>query len=449
MNISLRIIFIFFFVLSLSFASYAAPVTSQEFLSTDFIKSFQKKEYDQALKECEALLKKHPHDALILRYRALTLEKLKQHKKAIELYQEILAAHPNDIPARLFLGLAYVKQGEHEKARKELRFVAKNASSKEYRHWAQAQLNRLYKNVRSAAKPVKKKPYVIGKTGIFYDSNPLLLPDNKDLLAKSKKAAALYMFELTAGYPVHLNKDSRVDVLYIGQQYSHSHGAEAVDFTSQGFAVDAKKRTFIGDRSFLLGSRYDFRANFLRSDLFSLVNRFFVSADTSFWPKTQTHFYGRFGILNYEPDGANPDRTSKDGVRGGIGVTQYFYTSDFKSFFFVKGEGNFNDTRGENFNRQGALAEVGFHTPFLLFKKTDLDVSSGFDWGTYPDFISASSLDTTERRDKRWDVYVGLTHHWKPGLATRVFYRFIDSVNDNDLFDRSRHLAGMEVIFSF
>ena len=272
---------------------------------------------------------------------------------------------------------------------------------------------------------------------------------NKDLLTKSKKAAALYLFELTAGYPLKLEKDSRLDILYIGQQYSHSHGAEGVDFTSQGFAVDAKKRTFVGTRSFLLGSRYDFRANFLRSDLFSIVNRFFVSADTSFWPKTQTHFYGRFGILNYGPDGANPDQTSRDGIREGVGATQYFYNSNLKSFFFIKGEAIFNQTRGENCDRNGALARLGIHTPLYFCKKTDLDVSSGFDWGTYPDFVSLSTLDTTERHDKRWDVYAGLTHHWKPNLATRVYYRFINSVNDNDLYDRTRHMAGMEVVFSF
>ena len=440
---------IFFSAVFLNSPSFAAQVTSKEFLATDFIKSFQKKEYDKALKESDALLKKHPHDALILRYRALTLEKLKQPNKAIRLYQEILAAHPNDIPARLFLGLAYLKHDHYEKAEKELRYVAAHASSTEYRHWAQAQLNRLHRNVRTAAKPVKKKPYAVVKTGIFYDSNPLLLPDNKDLLTKSKKASALYLFELTAGYPLLLEKDSRLDILYIGQQYSHSHGAEGVDFTSQGFALDAKKRTFVGTRSFLLNSRYDFRANFLRSDLFSIVNRFFVSADTSFWSKTQTHFYGRFGILNYGPDGANPDQTSRDGIREAIGVTQYFYTQNLKSFFFIKGEGNFNQTRGDNFNRDGALASIGIHTPLSFCKKTDLDVSSGFDWGTYPDFISLSSLDTTDRHDKRWDVYTGLTHHWKPGLATRVFYRFINSQNDNDLFDRTRHIAGMEVVFSF
>jgi len=446
---SLRPVIIFFITLSIASASLAASIPSKEFLSTDFTRLFKNKEYEKALKASSDLLIKHPYDALILRYRALTLEKLKQSNQAIYVYQEILEAHPNDIPARLFLGLAYLKQDKYARAQKELRYVVAHASSTEYRHWAQAQLNRLHRNVRTAAKPVKKKPYVVGKTGIAYDSNPLLLPDNKNLLIESKKASALYLFELTVGYPLRLEKDSRLDVLYIGQQYSHSHGAEGVDFTSQGFAFDAKKRTFVGTRSFFLGSRYDFRANFLRSDLFSIVNRFFVSADTSFWPKTQTHFYGRFGILNYGSDGTNPDETSRDGVREAIGVTQYFYARDLQSFFFIKGEGNFNQTRGDNFNRDGALASVGIHTPLYFCKKTDLDVSTGFDWGTYPDFVSLSSLDTSERRDKRWDIYTGVTHHWKPNLATRIFYRFINSQNDNDLFDRTRHIIGTEVVFSF
>ncbi len=447
MSRNLTVAFVIFCIFFSSGVSLAAQIPSQEFLVSDFSKFFKNKKYDQALKASDELLKTHPHDALILRYRALTLEKLKRSKEAIKLYQEILTSHPNDIPARLFLGFAYLKQHQFNRAEKELRHVSKHASSAEYRHWAQAQLNRLYRNERTAAKPVKKKSYVTGKTGIFYDSNPLLLPDNKDLLAKSRRAAALYLFELTAGHPLLLEKNSRLDVLYVGQQYSHNRGAQDVDFTSQGFAFDAKRRAFVGNRLFLLNGRYDFRANFLRSDLFSLVNRFFASADTSFWPKTQTHFYGRLGVLNYGPDGPNPDQTSRDAVREAVGITQYFYTQDLKSYFFIKGEGNFNQARGENFNRNGALARIGIHTPVCL--KTGLDVSSGFDWGTYPDFISLSSLDTQERHDKRWDVYSGLTYHWKPGLATRIFYRFINSQNDNNLFDRTRHIAGTEVIFSF
>ena len=115
----------------------------------------------------------------------------------------------------------------------------------------------------------------------------------------------------------------------------------------------------------------------------------------------------------------------------------------------MKGEGNLNQTRGENFVREGALARVGFHTPIKCFKKTDLDISTGYDWGMYPDFNSLSSLDFRGRLDRRMDAYAGLTHQWKKNSATRFFYRFINSENNNDFWDRTRHIVGMEMIFSF
>ena len=452
-EVSIRKIFfitvIFASLLFLTCGPCAAEISSQEFLSSDFAKFFQKKEYTKALSASEALLKKHPDDALILRYRGLTLEKLNRRSEAIKVYQQILSKNPNYAPAHLFLGLAYMKEKKNSQAAGELRWVVQNSPSKEYKRWASAQLNRLRLKPRTAAKPVKRKTYFLGKVGVAYDSNALLIPDDEALSLRDQKGSALYSLDVSMGYPLRLEKDFRLDALYIGSQRSHDYGARQVDFTSQGFAVDAKKRKLIGERAVLFGGRYDFRANFLRSDLFSIVNRFFVSADTSFRKKTGTHTYGRFAVLNYGPDGANPDLSSRDGVRGGLGLTQYFYTENLKTFFFIKGEGNFNQTRGDNFVRNGALARVGFHTPLKFCKKTDLDISGGYDWGTYPEFVSLSVLEPEERVDNRFDVYTGLTHHWKKDLATRVFYRFINSQNTNDFYDRTRHIAGTEMIFSF
>lgn len=436
-------------VFLLSAPAFAAPISSKEFLSSDFVTHLKKKEYKKALKASETLLERHAEDPIVLRYRALTFEKLGRPNEAIKLYREIISKHPGYVPAHLFLGLAYIKEKKSKEGAQELRWVIQNSRSKEYQNWAQAQLNRLRVKPRKAAKPVKKKTYVVAKVGVAYDSNALLIPDDELLSTKDKKSSAQYSLDLNVGYPVRLEKDFRLDVVYSGQQRSHDRGAKQVDFTSQGFAVDAKKRKLIGKRAVTFGSRYDIRANFLRSDLFSIVNRFVLSADTSFWKRTRTHYYGRFGILNYGPDGANPDISSRDGVRGGLGLTQYFYTDDLKTFFFIKAEGNFNQTRGDNSVRQGALARLGFHTPLKFVKKTALDLSTGFDWGTYPEFVSASILEPEDRLDSRFDVYTGVTYQWKPNMATRISYRFINSLNDNDYFDRTRHIAGIEMIFSF
>ncbi|MBI4125767.1 MAG: tetratricopeptide repeat protein [Deltaproteobacteria bacterium] len=448
MRKSFWVVLLFATVFFIGAASFAREISTKEFLVSSFVKTFRNKKYEKALKECDALLKKYPNDPLLLRYRALTLEKLHQVTRAIQLYRQILAAYPGDIPARLFLGLAYIKLEEYEKARRELRFVSRKASSAEYRHWAEAQLNRLRENIRTAGKPVKKKAYVIGKGGVAYDSNPLLVPNNGNLSSRNKADAARFMVELNAGYPLWLKRNFRADILYIGEAYLHTEGARDADFTSQGIAFDSKRRVFAGKRSVLLGGRYDFRANLLKTNLFSIVNRFYASADTSFFPKTQTHFYGRFGILEYASDGANPAISSRDGIRGGMGLTQYFYKSNFKTFFFIKGEGNFDRTRGDNFDRWGALTRAGAHMPLVFVKKTDLDLSGGFSWGSYPNFQSLSALDTRTREDHVWDLYAGVTRHWKPNFASRLFYRFIGSENDNDFFDRTRHIAGGKVIFS-
>ena len=158
-------VIVFLFLFLATPALFAAQIPHKEFLSTDFIKSFQNKEYEKAIKECDALLKKYPKDPLILRYRALTLEKLHHDAEAIDLYHEVLAAHPHDIPARLFLGLAYIREGENEKAAKELHYVVQHSSLPEYRHWAQEQLDRLHSHEISAGKRIEKKPYFVGNLG--------------------------------------------------------------------------------------------------------------------------------------------------------------------------------------------------------------------------------------------------------------------------------------------
>ena len=135
-------------------------------------------------------------------------------------------------------------------------------------------------------------------------------------------------------------------------------------------------------------------------------------------------------------------------MRAGLGAIQYFYTRDLRSYVFLKQEVNMAETRGDNYDLLGSLTRIGWHTPLRCLGPVDFDTSVGFDYGTYPEFSSLSSLDTADRRDVRLDTYVSLTYHWKPNIATRTFYRFINSDNQNDFFDRQRHIAGAEMVFS-
>ena len=426
----------------------SSSISSQEFLSSPFAKFFKEHQYQKALNVLTELAGKYPEDPIILRYEALTLERLGRTQEAISIYQKILAKHPNLASARFFLGRAYVSKGQYQAAAGEFRRVM-DTREKEYRGWAHAELNHLHRGVlKKKPKPKPKRFYLIGKSGIVYDSNPLLMPNDSSLRSGKIKKGTDFLMDVTAGYTPVLRHDLRVDALYIGQETLHDSRTSRVNFHSHGFALDAKKRYFFGRHPYLFGERYDFRSNFLKGDLFSISNRFLLSADTSFFRRTRTHFYTRFNILNFGPDGSLPSDTSRDGFRTGIGVTQYFYSPSRKRFLFIKEEFNLNETRGDNFDRRGLLSRAGIHTPVDFLKKLDLDVSAGFNFGAYHDFSSLSTLDLEQRQDKGWDIYSGLTYHWRPRLAVRAFYRFIKSVNCNNFFGRDRHMAGGEIVFS-
>jgi hypothetical protein len=110
---------------------------------------------------------------------------------------------------------------------------------------------------------------------------------------------------------------------------------------------------------------------------------------------------------------------------------------------------NLQETRGANHIRRGTASRVGVHTPVPWVSKTDFDLSTGFQWGRYPKFDSVSTLDNERRRDARFDVYTAVTYHWNVHWATRALYRFINNDNRNDFFDRTRHIAGVEVLFAY
>ncbi len=142
-------------------------ISKEDFLSSNFPGFFKKREFKKSLDVLEGLLKKYPGDPLILRYRALTLDKLNRRKEAIAVYQEILSQNSNHAPTHLFLGLTYARDGKLEEAVKELRWVTENGGSDEYRHLAQAQLTRVRSlGEKAAVKKVEKKPYLARVTAL-------------------------------------------------------------------------------------------------------------------------------------------------------------------------------------------------------------------------------------------------------------------------------------------
>ena len=424
-------------------------ISAQEFLASPAARALQAGDDTHALHALDALLTSYPDDPLLLRYRALVLAKLGRTRESIALYRQLLVRDPAHVPTHMFLGRAYLQRGDAATAANEWRWVMEHSDDLDYRRWAQTQLQRLRVGVKHH-KPPEQRLFVFGVTGLKYDSNPLLKPSDKALAAPgNEKQGYDALLDLTVGYPVLLQRDRRLDVLYLSRQTFRDESTDAADFTSQGLEIAAKQRIHGARRAYLLGARYTAQVDFLRSDLFAVIHQWVLSAQTAFTPHTRTYVYTRASLDNFGPDGSNPPQTSRDGFRGGLGVTQFFYTRDFRRYLFVNQEVSLHDTRGANFTRRGTTSRIGVHTTLDGVPRTDWEASAGLERGVYPRFVSLSALDTTRRRDLRYDVYTALTYHWTPHLATRLDYRFIRNDNRNDFYDRTRHIAGMEMVFSY
>ncbi len=443
---------IFLVALLLSVPAWAdAPsetaVSSEEFLASRAADLFKAGDYEGAVREIEALLAQHSGDSLLERYRAMCLDRLGRSQEAVAIFEGLLAKDPAHVPTRYFLGQAHARLGNRDAAMREWQWVRDNGTGTPYEGWARTALARFGEG-REVALPPDLKPWsVTSRYGYEYDSNVTLKPNDGSLAGARDESAGRQVMDLNLGYRARSRADGTVDLLYATRQSFHDDSLNEFNFHSEEFGLNARKRLRWGARDLVAGARYDFLMGFLDDDLFSVSNRWTLSADARLTPRSQTVLFDRFTLSGFGPDGSEPARTSRDGATNDVGVTHYVYAEDFRSYLYARQEFNSSHTRGTNFDAVGSTSRVGVHAP--LKDRLHLDVSTGLDLGFYHNFSSVSSGDTSRRRDRVWDVYTALTYRLSERLALRGFYRFINGENQNNLFDYNRHLGGVALIASW
>ena len=422
-------------------------ISSDAFISSPFADFFKAGDYARALDALDALAKEYPNDPMVVRYRAIVLDRLGRYDEALALYEELLQRDPNHVPTRFFRAQTYDRKGEKDRAIEEFKWVGEHSPSKEYKAWTEEYLRRL--GVKPERKMVERKRlYLFGNTGWEYDSNVILKSNDSGLGTGSDKNASRLALNLGLGYRAIQKPGLRLDVTYTSRQSLNDDSLNEFNFTSQELALDARKRVSLWDRDVTLGGRYEVAAGFLDGNLFEVSNEFRLSSDVRLSPRTRSYLYNRFTVADFGPDGSNPPQTSRDGTAYDLGLTQYIYSSDFRSYVFAGEELNLDWTRGSNFTRRGTTTRVGLHLPVPYLQKTDLDTSAGFKWGGYPRFESLSSLDRSRRVDNNWDYYLALTYRVTPRVSTRGFYRYINANNRNDFFQYDRQIGGVQLLFT-
>jgi len=433
-------------------ATTAAPevesIGAGVFIESSFAEHFLSGEYPQALEALETLAERYPDDPMILRYRAVVLDRLGQFEDALALYDELLTHQPNHVPTRFFRAQTYYRSGQKDRAVKEWNWVIEHSDAPQYRQWSQELLDQL--GVRAERPPERRRLYMFGNVGWEYDSNVILKSNDGGAAVGGDPNASRLTTNLGFGYRLLQEPDRRATLTYTTRQSLNDDSLNEFNFTAQEAALNAERRVDLWDRDVDLGFRYELDAGFLDGDLFSLSNRFRLSANSRLTPRTRTYVYNRFSVSDYGPDGRNPPQTSRDGFYYDAGLTQYFYTGDRRTYVYLGEEFELDETRGANFTRRSYTTRVGLHVPVPedLLPRTEFDTNVGLEVAQYPRFTSRSSRDRERRHNEDWTMYFALTHRIRPRLRARVFYRYINANNRNDIYQYDRHVAGTQLLFT-
>ncbi len=423
-------------------------ISPEEFVSSPAAEFFKSEDYDQALVALEPLIQKYPKDSLLLRYRAMSLDRLGRSEEAIRIYRDILKNEPENFSIRYYLGQAYERSGQRSLAEKEWRAILENTKEEPYSGWSKEALNQVGVSL-DVEKVREKRLFLTGRYGYELDSNVILRPSNEALSGASKQSAGRQLVDLALRYRALRSKRSSVDIVYGVSHSFHDNGLDEFDFMSHNLGVDAKHKVLFGGQDVTLGARYDFSAAFLDGNTFSLKNRFIFSADTRLTTYSRSVLSYELAPTNFGTDGSNPSQTSRDGVYHEVGVTHWwYYAQDYKRYLFAQGAYNHADTKGFNFDENGVTGRLGWHTPVVPSGRVDFDASIGLSYSDYPSFISLSSLDTNKRRDLNWDTYTALTCYITPKIGVRGFYRYIQADNDNGFFEYNRNIGGVHLLFA-
>lgn len=421
------------------------PLSTEEFLSSPAAQFFQAGDYEKALEALDRLTERYAEDSLLLRYRAICLDRLGRSKEAIEIFKEILEINPDHLPTLYFLGQAYFRLRNESGVRSAWEKVVEQGEGTPYAEWASEGLGHIPITLE-LPRPKPPRWNFSARAGYEFDSNVLLKPDDKSLANPGSPNANRFTLGSRLDYRAFSGETWEVDGSYEFQQTLHDDGLDEFNFTFQDFGMNARKLLRLGNRSVIAGAQYSLLPGFLNGDLFSFSQRWTVSADTRWTPGTRTLIFDRMSLSNFGPDGFRPKDTSRDGFYQDAGLIHYWYPRNFRNYVFLQEEFTSAFTRGDNFDRLGNTTRVGTH--FAFGERTGLDVSGGFRFGGYPHFSSLSAGDVSRRRDFEWDLNISLTHQLTNRTAVRGFYRYANSVNQNNFFDYTRHVGGVEFVIT-
>lgn len=419
----------------------AAPAQGAvDLLQTPAAAAFKAGDYERAETELARLASENPEDVTILRYWAITLQKLERYPDSLAVFKRALTLAPTNPAVRYHLAVTLYKAGFPEAAAQSFADVLRLAPQSEYANLARQYLDAISAQLAKAQRPAEPARFgVYAQAGAQYDSNILAAPDG----ATGDRNGGRYNGYLSGRYYFARNADwvGTVDLSGYAAGYGESR-FDALRISQWNPGVSLQRSIKLGPFPSVDAIRYDYLNVELDGEGYSKSNVVTLSSRIAFSPRTTTSFFYRYTHDAFADDGFDPRFSSRDADNHAAGVVNTWYLHDRRVEIDAGFELGTNDAEGVNFNYDTYTLRSGAR--FTLPAKLHLDVDLSWGRDRYPDFAGP-----VRRTTDRLDLDLSLKRWFGSRFLIQLNAAWRDEDSSYDALTWDRYILGLSASYAY
>ncbi len=378
--------------------SRAAPEPVFDLLQSAAASAFRSGDFEAAEIEFRALSEQYPNNTDVLRFFAVTLDRIGKYTEAIDIFSKILELKPNSASTRYHLGVTLYKAHLTDAATEQFGYVLQLATQSKYAELAQEYINAIAEQRASLQRQGAVKRFgVFAQLAYSNDDNIPAIPDHP-LLAAIEREGTRGSEYVALDYHFLRKPD------WTGSLKLSGYGTQYSDDVFSGFEV------FQYSAGALLQRHTRFGKMPVTGKIDYEYSKVELGEDRD--PYSETHkatFSGLFHLKDnqsatlhyqlseddFEHEGFAPAISSRDADNREAGLSYTVYFADKRGDFTLYARYEEDDATGLNYNREATVGGITLRFP--LFWNSQLKLGAEYTEDEYPDFTGPLLRETDVR----------------------------------------------------
>ncbi len=415
-------------------ASWAAAEEPIRFTDTVAAKAFQAGQYETAATELLRLRETNPHHLLVLRYLAMSYDRLGRFNDALRVYIEALSLAPDHVALLYHSGETLYRMRYAEDARRHFLLVIERAPGSEYAAQAGRYMDALTRQ-RVARQP-QGEPRRIGLYAeVGYAHDDYRIPGAPGEPHQDSRNDRLTEY-VSAEVNLVRRPQLLASIFFSGYGAQYVRNRDAASDLWQGsagatlqYSGELGRTPAVGTlKSFHQEVRFDGGPDYSESDGATL------GLQLGFLTNAVTRMYYRYTNDRFENDGFDAAFSSRDADVHAGGFQQTIHFAGGAAWFTASAAYQENRAEGRNYDFDGPVFGARLDVP--LFRGLRLDLAYEYAEDTYRHFAGPVRRET-ERQEWSASLY-----RWF-GRTVLVRVRYADSEEDSTIPGLSYDRTGM------